>query len=778
VKQSRMQSDFLRQVAFVSFVDRRHLPGFTVLLKSLIRNSTKFVQDYIVLYHDLDDVEFTTIKDIYPKAILRKVDKSRYSGLFRSFPEIYAHRNAYYFLETFRIQGYRKLIFLDCDVVVLGDLSELFDLEGDFGAVEVLCDDADRSRFDRGLLVVDGRLCNGRFFDEVIAIGEAGSYEPDKHDLGIVNAGLRGDFVRIPWQYNAAAESLADAQDIPPDIKVLNFAGAAKPWADSAELPHPALVERWRKENVPLPDFWVASAEKYAKSGDADLAVYYAKRAAAAGGASVAKLRGALDILFRRGRFDDADPIVAQTAGDKGWKYFYNGKLAAARGEFTVAERLLAESLFREGVPVDKTLDALINTAWTINSLENARLYLEELRKRYPLSGPASSWEDKISLAEQHNRERANRTKPFFTHVAFYMTPRGNAGDLMLPDAVRRSFSLTFPGASFIPCHAHQNVGPQRLSEMAEGEAVIVGGGGLFLSDTAPNAQSGWQWNISLPALNQLSVPLIFFAVGYNRFKGQGEFSPIFEEHVRRCVEKSCFFGLRNHGSIDAIRSYLPEELWTRISYQPCPTTVARHLYPEEFSFPVERKYIAINIAYDRSESRFGNRYESFVAEVGAALRKIGKEAELRYVAHTRGDERFLFDLARQENIHLKSNRLFDASISEIIRFYRECKLVIGMRGHAGMIPFGCGTPILSLVTHPKLRYFLEDVGFPDWAIGIDGAFSETLYERTHEILKNFDVCRQNVERATDELLVVTQSNLTRIRQALMAAPRTGMLLS
>ncbi|MGW2923867.1 hypothetical protein ACWC8S_02925, partial [Streptomyces fungicidicus] len=26
-------------------------------------------------------------------------------------------------------------------------------------------------------------------------------------------------------------------------------------------------------------------------------------------------------------------------------------------------------------------------------------------------------------------------------------------------------------------------------------------------------------------------------------------------------------------------------------------------------------------------------------------------------------------------------------------------RLVIGMRGHAGMIPFGCGTPILSLVS-------------------------------------------------------------------------------
>jgi hypothetical protein len=39
------------------------------------------------------------------------------------------------------------------------------------------------------------------------------------------------------------------------------------------------------------------------------------------------------------------------------------------------------------------------------------------------------------------------------------------------------------------------------------------------------------------------------------------------------------------------------------------------------------------------------------------------------------------------------------------------------MRGHAGMIPFGCGTPIISLVSHPKMAYFLADIERPEWGV-------------------------------------------------------------
>src|SRR5699024_7840787 len=41
----------------------------------------------------------------------------------------------------------------------------------------------------------------------------------------------------------------------------------------------------------------------------------------------------------------------------------------------------------------------------------------------------------------------------------------------------------------------------------ATADAVVIGGGGLFLQDTNPNRLSGWQWKISPEALAALEVP-------------------------------------------------------------------------------------------------------------------------------------------------------------------------------------------------------------------------------------------------------------------------------
>ena len=66
----------------------------------------------------------------------------------------------------------------------------------------------------------------------------------------------------------------------------------------------------------------------------------------------------------------------------------------------------------------------------------------------------------------------------------------------------------------------------------------------------------------------------------------------------------------------------------------------------------------------------------------------------------------------------------------------RDASLVIGMRGHATMVPFCLGTPVLSIVSHPKMRYFLEDIGRLYWAF--DAAtpdLGERLLESTLDIV-------------------------------------------
>ena len=41
------------------------------------------------------------------------------------------------------------------------------------------------------------------------------------------------------------------------------------------------------------------------------------------------------------------------------------------------------------------------------------------------------------------------------------------------------------------------------------------------------------------------------------------------------------------------------------------------------------------------------------------------------------------------------------------------------MRGHSQMIPFGLRKNILSIVSHDKLKWFLEDIDHPEWGVDV-----------------------------------------------------------
>lgn len=210
-------------------------------------------------------------------------------------------------------------------------------------------------------------------------------------------------------------------------------------------------------------------------------------------------------------------------------------------------------------------------------------------------------------------------------HVALFAEGQENAGDKVLPEAVRLCFGT--------------DTGPRR-----------------------------WQWNFPDGALSRLTAPLAVFAVGYNVFDGQLYRRGRFAESMRVLVERSAFFGLRNHGSIERIRELLPAGLRDRVRYQPCPTTVARHLVPG-WTDPVEREdTVLVNCAYDRAGLRFGHDYGDFLARMATALRGLRDRADVRYAAHMPADERFVHDLRREHGLSLPVEQLYDLTSSPLLK--------------------------------------------------------------------------------------------------------------
>jgi polysaccharide pyruvyl transferase WcaK-like protein len=352
-----------------------------------------------------------------------------------------------------------------------------------------------------------------------------------------------------------------------------------------------------------------------------------------------------------------------------------------------------------------------------------------------------------------------NESDKTLTHIAFYTTY--NAGDSLLPVTLR-DLIIHYTGRKrWYGHHAHPQVSDSDVRKMNRTQGVIIGGGGLFLKDTNPNQNSGWQWNCSIEHLRKIRVPVAVFAVGYNRFRGQDDFSPLFRDHLNLLASKSAYIGLRNTGSIEAIKSYLAPELHHKVRFQPCMTTLCSKLYPQlTQKANLSRPLIALNVAFDRADLRFGQSQDIYLGNVAKAIKILSESADIQFISNHPSDEQMLPYL-QQAKVPYQLVTLYHIGASQVVEAYSKPSLVIGMRGHAQMIPFGCQTPIISLVSHNKMRWFLDDINANDWGIEIDDAdLVERLTHTAQSILSTREQTVARIQDEQDKLWKISEKNV------------------
>ena len=82
------------------------------------------------------------------------------------------------------------------------------------------------------------------------------------------------------------------------------------------------------------------------------------------------------------------------------------------------------------------------------------------------------------------------------------------------------------------------------------------------------------------------------------------------------------------------------------------------------------------------------------------------------------------------------------------------------------MIPFGCSTPILSIVSHDKMACFLEDLGHPEWGVDVsDPGFETALLEKAQYLYTHTDNVINEIVIQQEKLWDVTQYNFLKIKQ-------------
>jgi polysaccharide pyruvyl transferase WcaK-like protein len=354
--------------------------------------------------------------------------------------------------------------------------------------------------------------------------------------------------------------------------------------------------------------------------------------------------------------------------------------------------------------------------------------------------------------------ERHKNPETSIIHVSAFSY--GNAGDTLLPVALRDLWHKHQPEINWISQAVYPIVDEALVKKINHTKGVVIGGGGLFLKDTNTNKISGWQWPCSVEMLHNIKVPIVFFAVGYNRFRGQEDFEPVFTENIRVFAEKSVYIGLRNHGSIESLKKYLPGDLHHKLVYQPCMTTFLKRLYPDVASYDTKEDFFVLNCAFDRSHFRFGKNIGQILNDVALVCKDISKHIPLKFYSHMPSDQAILpflqahgikYDLVELQNTHPR----------HIIEQYAKPKLVVGMRGHAQMVPFGCNTPIVSVISHNKMQWFLEDIGQPEWGADVLSAnFRDELLQRSLSILNNSESVMKYIDEKIESLYGISLDNV------------------
>ncbi|WP_340297155.1 MULTISPECIES: polysaccharide pyruvyl transferase family protein [unclassified Roseobacter] len=313
--------------------------------------------------------------------------------------------------------------------------------------------------------------------------------------------------------------------------------------------------------------------------------------------------------------------------------------------------------------------------------------------------------------------------KPRILHVGIHNSLNHNAGDTLLFPVVRKTFEHFLGPVEWELCQAWEPFtleDAQRVNEFFDG--LVLGGGGLLLRDQAgsDSTRSGWQWNCETAAVNALDIPLFTFAIGYNRFRGQPEFDSIFTENIRALVAKSSFFSLRNNGSIESLKRYLSGSQSSKLCRQFCPTTIIWQLFPEYRRdslnhYGKNKKVLSVNAAFDRINLRIPHFSDHYLNQFALSLKSACDNGwEILLTLHKKVDQQ-IEPFLRAEGIRYKIIDLTQSTPNQIMAFYAEVDAVVGMRGHSQMIPFGLRKPIFSIISHDKMKFFLDDIGHPEW---------------------------------------------------------------
>ena len=214
---------------FVTVCNKEYLIGFEVMLKSLIDNNPRVINDnlpFVIITNDLNPEDLVTSRKIYNNIHIKRFDESKYSQIEELKKQQMAFGD-YVKYEIFSLTEFKKIIFLDSDTIILGNIDYLIDFKESFGCVRELFID----QYNTGVMVIGNEYLNPKITEDLINLTNV--YGITEHlDQDIINNYFIDVITPIPLEYNYLkiySKQIFQNTGLPDYVKIIHYV-VKKPW--------------------------------------------------------------------------------------------------------------------------------------------------------------------------------------------------------------------------------------------------------------------------------------------------------------------------------------------------------------------------------------------------------------------------------------------------------------------------------------------------------------------------------------------------------------------
>lgn len=224
------------KTACCSTLNDLYLPGFIVFFYSLLKHNPWFDYPYYIFnWGELSSESVIKLKKIYPNFRFCDIQNEDYNNVSYSTVWRTWNINCINRFEIFTLEEYDRIVFFDADMLVLDDISYLFNVNVDFGAVEITPGtemdhpgryDKNIKSFDGGLMVISSKYLNAETKKCLIDIARQKNWSSDEPILNVFFDKTKTTF--LPREYNLLSQEFNEHNI--KKAKILQFVGHKKPW--------------------------------------------------------------------------------------------------------------------------------------------------------------------------------------------------------------------------------------------------------------------------------------------------------------------------------------------------------------------------------------------------------------------------------------------------------------------------------------------------------------------------------------------------------------------